>query len=224
MLFWGTSGQRVRLRRSGRLTASLRITGASDARFSSPVAAKSALWSKIRFAKRTEWPRFSSLRPEPSAVRKSLGQKRSWVAGQRAPNLPREIFFRTTTVPSLRARHWKTRFARSTPLIVLATWRDSLSVMASPIITLSHRNAAGRGHPRHQQSLARVQNLGQSVMASLVWGLETEQAYHGNFIGATDVSVNFCDHKSPWQLGSTENTKDFLHQDFPQETDMTGGT
>ena len=53
--------------------------------------------------------------------------------------------------------------------------------------------------------IARVQHLPQGVMTSLTWDRGTELAYHRKFTVATDVSVYFCDPKSPWQRGSNEN-------------------
>ena len=66
--------------------------------------------------------------------------------------------------------------------------------------------------------IARVQNLPQSVMASLTWDRGTELVYHRKFTVATDVSVSFCDPKSPWQRGSTENTNGLLRQYSPNVT------
>jgi IS30 family transposase len=46
--------------------------------------------------------------------------------------------------------------------------------------------------------IARVQHLPLGVMASLTWDRGTELAYHRKFTVATNVSVYFCDPKSPW--------------------------
>ena len=69
--------------------------------------------------------------------------------------------------------------------------------------------------------IARVQHLPQAVMASLTWDRGTELAYHRKFTVATDVSVYFCDPKSPWQRGSNENTNGLLRQYFPNGTDLS---
>ena len=61
--------------------------------------------------------------------------------------------------------------------------------------------------------IARVQHLPQGVMASLTWDRGTELAYHRKFTVATDVSVYFCDPKSPWQRGSNENTNGLRRYD-----------
>lgn len=45
--------------------------------------------------------------------------------------------------------------------------------------------------------ISMVQLLPQGVMASLTWDRGMELAYHRKFTVATDVSVYFCDPKSP---------------------------
>jgi IS30 family transposase len=69
--------------------------------------------------------------------------------------------------------------------------------------------------------IAQVRDLPQGVMASLTWDRGTELVYHRKFTVATDVSVHFCDPKSPWQRGSNENTKGLLRQYFPNGTDLS---
>ena len=69
--------------------------------------------------------------------------------------------------------------------------------------------------------IARVQHLPQGVMASLTWDRGPKLAYHRKFTVATDVSVYFCDPKSPWQRGSNENTNGLLRQYFPNGTDLS---
>lgn len=70
--------------------------------------------------------------------------------------------------------------------------------------------------------IARVQHLPQAVMASLTWDRGTELAYHRKFTVATNVSVYFCDPKSPWQRGSAAATK--TPMDCCDNTSPTGRT
>ncbi len=69
--------------------------------------------------------------------------------------------------------------------------------------------------------IQQVQNLPYGLMTSLTWDRGTELAYRRKFTVATDVSVYFCDPKSPWQRGSNENTNGLLRQYFPQRTDLS---
>lgn len=66
-----------------------------------------------------------------------------------------------------------------------------------------------------------VQFLPQGVMASLTWDRRMELAYHRKFTVATDVSVYFCNPKSPWQHGSNENTNGLLCHYLPNGTDLS---
>lgn len=80
-----------------------------------------------------------------------------------------------------------------------------------------------RAIPGHWEGalIVRGQHLPQAVMASLTGDRGTELAYHRKFTVATDVSVYFCDPKSPWQRGSYENTNGLLRQYFPNGTDLS---
>ncbi|MCZ8151681.1 MAG: IS30 family transposase [Rhodobacteraceae bacterium] len=69
--------------------------------------------------------------------------------------------------------------------------------------------------------IAQLRHLPQGVMSSLTWDRGTELAYHRKFTVATDVSVYFCDPKSPWQRGSNENTNGLLRQYLPNGTDLS---
>jgi IS30 family transposase len=59
------------------------------------------------------------------------------------------------------------------------------------------------------------------IVATLTWDRGPEMAAHKSFTVATDVSVYFCDPKSPWQRGTSENTNRLLRQYLPRKTDLS---
>lgn len=69
--------------------------------------------------------------------------------------------------------------------------------------------------------IREVKRLPDGLMSSLTWDRGTELAQHKRFTIATDVSVYFCDPRSPWQRGSNENTNGLLRQYFPNGVDMS---
>jgi IS30 family transposase len=59
----------------------------------------------------------------------------------------------------------------------------------------------------------QIRRLPKTIMDTLTWDRGPEKmAAHKKFTVATDVSVYFCDPKSPWQRGTSENTNRLLRQ------------
>jgi IS30 family transposase len=57
----------------------------------------------------------------------------------------------------------------------------------------------------------QIRRLPKTMMNTLTWDRGTEMADHKKFTVATDVAVYFfCDPKSPWQRGTSENTNRLL--------------
>jgi IS30 family transposase len=67
----------------------------------------------------------------------------------------------------------------------------------------------------------QTRRLPKNMMATLTWDRGPEMAAHKSFTVATDVSVYFCDPKSPWQRGTSENTNRLLRQYLPRKTDLS---
>ena len=70
---------------------------------------------------------------------------------------------------------------------------------------------------RVSEALAKtVLTLPASLRRSLTWDQGPEMAGHVRFTVDTGLAVYFCDPRSPWQRGSSENTNGLLRQYFPR--------
>ena len=67
----------------------------------------------------------------------------------------------------------------------------------------------------------QIRRLPKTMMATLTWDRGPEMAAHKSFTVATDVYVYFCDPRSPWQRGTSENTNRLLRQYLPRRTDLS---
>ncbi len=67
----------------------------------------------------------------------------------------------------------------------------------------------------------QIRRLPSTMMDTLTWDRGMEMAAHKSFTVATDVSVYFCDPKSPWQRATAENTNRLLRQYLPRKTDLS---
>lgn len=68
---------------------------------------------------------------------------------------------------------------------------------------------------------SQIQRLPTAMMETLTWDRGMEMAAHKKFTVATDVKVYFCDPKSPWQRGTSENTNRLLRQYLPTKSDLS---
>jgi len=67
----------------------------------------------------------------------------------------------------------------------------------------------------------QIRRLPEAMMETLTWDRGTEMADHKGFTVASDVAVYFCDPKSPWQRGTSENTNRLLRQYLPKKSDLS---
>jgi IS30 family transposase len=67
----------------------------------------------------------------------------------------------------------------------------------------------------------QIRRLPEAMMGTLTWDRGTEMADHKKLTIATDVEVYFCDPKSPWQRGTSENTNRLLRQYLPKGADLS---
>ena len=71
-----------------------------------------------------------------------------------------------------------------------------------------------------QSLIGQMKKLPSQVLKSLTWDRGQELSTHKVFSIATDMGVYFCDPRSPWQRGSTENTNGLLRQYFPKGSEV----
>ena len=67
----------------------------------------------------------------------------------------------------------------------------------------------------------QVKAVPEGLMSTLTWDRGSEMAQHKRFTVATDVSVYFCDPRSPWQRGTKANTNGLMRQYFPKGTNLS---
>jgi IS30 family transposase len=69
--------------------------------------------------------------------------------------------------------------------------------------------------------IKHAQKLPHELYKSLTWDRGKEMTDHQRFTLATDITVYFCDPRSPWQRGSNENTNGLLRQYLPKGIDLS---
>ena len=105
-----------------------------------------------------------------------------------------------------------------------------LGKLPSAIVTLVERSSrftqlvalpdGRKGEQVRVALVASIATLPEQLRRSLTWDQGKEMAEHARFSIDSGVSVYFCDPRSPWQRGSSENTNGLLRQYFPRGSDV----
>jgi IS30 family transposase len=80
---------------------------------------------------------------------------------------------------------------------------------------------AGHGAEAVRDAIAgKIATLPVQLRKSLTWDQGAEMAQHTQLRIEADLAIYFCDPRSPWQRGTSENTNGLLRQYFPKGTDI----
>lgn len=66
----------------------------------------------------------------------------------------------------------------------------------------------------------RMSTLPEQLRRTLTWDQGKETGGHIQFTVDTGISDYFCDPRSPWQRGASENTYGLLRQHLPRKTNL----
>ncbi len=80
----------------------------------------------------------------------------------------------------------------------------------------------GRTATHFRRALSeRMSTLPEQLRSTLTWDQGKEMAEHVRFSVETGIPVYFCDPRSPWQRGTSENTNGLLRQYLPRKMNLS---
>ena len=88
------------------------------------------------------------------------------------------------------------------------------------VVLLALPDGRTASHVRHAL-VTQIVTLPDHLKRSLTWDQGKEMAEHVRFSVESGVMVYFCDPRSPWQRGTSENTNGLLRQYFPKGTELS---
>jgi IS30 family transposase len=181
-------------------------------------------WSPQQIAERLrlDFPRDSTMRISHEAIYQAL-----YIQGRGA--LKRELTAclrtgRALRVPRARMRGRGKAFI--TPEILISERPAEAGDRAVPGHGEGRREKngpalAGHGAEAVRDAIAReITILPQQLRRSLTWDQGAEMAQHARLRVDTGLAVYFCDPRSPWQRGTSENTNGLLRQYFLKGTHL----
>jgi IS30 family transposase len=110
--------------------------------------------------------------------------------------------------------HWEADLVVGTQGNYIATLVERMSRFVM-LVKVPDRAGAIDAMIRHARKLP------DELRRSLTVDRGAEFFHHKRFSLATDMTVYFCDPRSPWQRGSNENTNGLLRQYFPKGRDIS---
>jgi transposase, IS30 family len=110
------------------------------------------------------------------------------------------------------AGHWEGDLLLGTPTTAIGTLveRSTRFVMLFKLPSGINPESARVGLTE------KILTLPENLRRSLTWDQGREMWHHARFTIDTGVQVYFCDPRSPWQRGTSENTNGLLRQYFPR--------
>lgn len=88
------------------------------------------------------------------------------------------------------------------------------------VVLLALPDGRTASHVRHAL-VEQMVTLPDQLKCSLTWDQGKETAEHVRVSVESGVMVDFCDPRSPWQRGTSENTNGLLRQYSPKRTELS---